>query len=370
VRRDYEAPQGETEQAIAGVWQELLHVERVGRHDNFFDLGGHSLLAMAFVNRLHGLEIDLPIAALFWYPTLSRLAEYAESKFDASLSDSHLVPLRAEGNSAPLFLIHETTGAVTAYISLSQLLNEDVPVYGLQATDATEVASLENLATQHLQAIRRMQPQGPYRLAGWSLGGILAYEIARQLLVAGESVEFVGMIDSYCPTLLDADSLTKSEVETLLIYVRWHMSHVDGQMSPVGEEKLRDLANQNDIAHVFEQCRQSGFLPSEITIEAMQRLLKTMHHLARLALQYRPKPSRLSVQLYISGEHEENQSRGWESIMGDQLRVRRIGGTHDSIIQQPYLQSLVDAMNQNLEQPQRADARNHMRATQSPRFKS
>src|SRR5262249_28686389 len=135
----------------------------------------------------------------------------------APLVSDHLVAIRSKGSCRPLFLMHEPSGEVLAYERLSRYLDDDLPVYGLKAVpgDAARPVTNEMLAERYVRVIRNVQPHGPYRLAGWSAGGVIAYEMARRLLSENESVEFLGMIDSRPGT---ADSLAEIPDEELLMW--------------------------------------------------------------------------------------------------------------------------------------------------------
>jgi amino acid adenylation domain-containing protein len=201
----YEAPQGEIEIMLAQIWAELLKLERVGRHDNFFDLGGHSLLAVQLVSRI-GEAIDRrpSISDLFQGPTVVALARLLAEKHsvdgrDQAASQS-VVPIRPEGSKPPLFLLHVYDGEILVYRQIVRHLDTDRPVFGIRAAklagDPTSVSSMEELAGIYVREILRVRPEGPYHLAGYSCGGLVAFEIARQLRLASKSVGLLAILDT------------------------------------------------------------------------------------------------------------------------------------------------------------------------------
>ena len=198
ARGGYEAPIGAAEEALALIWAELLGVERVGRRDNFFEIGGHSILAVKLVSTLKQRNIDISLAKLFAYPTIEMLASEVAVHGEAILEQGAL-PLRTTGNQTPLFLLPESSGEMLYGSYLTRHLTGDFPVYGLQLYPSREtpMRTVEAMAAKLRQVIRAIQPVGPYRVAGWSFGGKLAYEIARQLVGEDETVEFVGLIDIF-----------------------------------------------------------------------------------------------------------------------------------------------------------------------------
>jgi amino acid adenylation domain-containing protein len=185
-------PSSEDELSMAAIWRELLDLSDVDCDQDFFSLGGHSLLAMRLVSRVRDeMQRKCTLALLFENPTISALCE-ALGQLSVPLSDS-LVPLQVAGRGTPLYCIC----GVQIYRRLVKEMDLDAPVYAvyMQASDD----SVATLAQRYLQAIRTVQPHGPYQLLGFSLGGVLAYEIAQQLASAGEVVEQLVILDSDVP---------------------------------------------------------------------------------------------------------------------------------------------------------------------------
>ncbi|MCF2135406.1 alpha/beta fold hydrolase, partial [Mycetohabitans sp. B3] len=198
----YEAPQGELETTLSAIWAELLGVERVGRHDSFFALGGHSLLAMRLISRVRtALGVDLAIRTLFEAPTLAGLAHHFVKR-DGSQENSFsvLLPLKPTGSRPVIFCIHPGFGLSWSYMGLSNYLHPDQPLYGLQARgfDGTSplASTLDEMVSDYLGQMRRVQPQGPYCLLGWSFGGIVAHSMAVRLEHQGEKVTLLTLLDS------------------------------------------------------------------------------------------------------------------------------------------------------------------------------
>ncbi|NKY30113.1 thioesterase domain-containing protein, partial [Nocardia gamkensis] len=199
----YRAPQTVTEQAVAGAFAELLGAERVGLDDDFFGLGGNSLLAAQVVGRLR--DATGATVRVQWFFTDATVAGLA-ARIDAGDADATaaldvLLPIRASGSAAPLFCLHPMYGLAWSYAGLAQFLPAEQPIFGLQSPALSEdgelPGSLAQLAERYLSEIKAVQPQGPYRLLGWSLGGVLAHAIATALQEAGEQVELLAMMDSH-----------------------------------------------------------------------------------------------------------------------------------------------------------------------------
>jgi len=199
--RDFVAPQDQLEQMLARIWSDVLKVKQVGRNDNFFELGGHSLLAVRIVAETEKLtNVRLPLAMLLQSPTIAELADQLRRK-NWKPSWSSLVPIQSKGSKPPLFLVHAAEGNVLLYRTLASHLGADQPVYGLQSTGLDGKSAIngkfEVAAERYVSELRQFQPHGPYFLGGYCLGGSIALEMARQLTEAGETVAFVGMIESF-----------------------------------------------------------------------------------------------------------------------------------------------------------------------------
>jgi amino acid adenylation domain-containing protein len=194
------APTSLVEQQIARAFAEALGRSEVGIDDDFFDLGGHSLLAVTVTEKLENvLGLSLPPGLLFEYPTVRGLA--AQTRNTESLGPKP-IPLGRTRDKPPLFMLL----GVHLYRELARLLEEHYSSFGIYAEsellmleDGNDTVSVEQLAREYVNIIRRAEPHGPYRIAGMSFGGIVAYEVAQQLRDAGEEVTFLGLIDAILP---------------------------------------------------------------------------------------------------------------------------------------------------------------------------
>ncbi|MEU2005891.1 non-ribosomal peptide synthase/polyketide synthase [Rhodococcus sp. NPDC019616] len=223
---EYAAPRTAAEEMVARVFEEVLGLERVGRTDNFFDLGGNSLIATRVASALaDALASDFPLQWMFSDPTPQSLGERiakptADGVLDTGASLDVLLPIRTRGAAEPLFCVHPFIGLAWSYAGLSGHLTQDRPIYGLQSPALTEdeapLASITEFAARYVREIRSIQPHGPYHLLGWSLGGVIAQEMAVQLQAAGENVRLLGMLDSYVGLDRSASAENPATVADLL----------------------------------------------------------------------------------------------------------------------------------------------------------
>ena len=199
--RDADLP-GELEATVAEVWRSILGIAAVDIDDNFFERGGNSLGAVRLSSELESrFGVALPITALFEHGTIREQARLI-AQAGQSAEWSPVMAIQPAGTRPPIFLVHAIGGDVFFYASLAEHLGKDQPVYGLRARfeeGARFFSSVEEMASTYVRAIRRMVPSGPYRLGGYSGGGLIAYEMAQQLRSAGEEVSRLVMIDCSPP---------------------------------------------------------------------------------------------------------------------------------------------------------------------------
>jgi amino acid adenylation domain-containing protein len=201
VQDAYEAPAGPVEDKLARIWAAVLGLDRISRNANFFDLGGHSLLAIRMLTLIEaefGRSLDL--TSLFRAPSIALLGPLLQQGRAPSASSPYVVPVQPEGAKPPLFAIMSPT----LYRNIAKYLGNTQPVLGLQLFDpATRFESrysrLEDVANECVQLIREAQPQGPYAVIGWCVGGVVAFATAQQLVQMGHEVSFIGIIDGWAP---------------------------------------------------------------------------------------------------------------------------------------------------------------------------
>ncbi len=215
-------PEGETENALAAIWRDLLGRPEIGRDDDFFALGGHSLLALRMFSRIHReFGKSLPLAALLKHPTIASLAAVLSEEPQDQDAKGHVVTL-AEGapGEPPLFCIHGGDGGVLFYRDIASRLPERLPIHAIESLElahSREIvpASVSETATAYVATLLAKFPQGPFRLAGYSFGGVVAQEMACQLAEAGHRIELLWLFDTDNPA---AKSRKYSAMERLRVF--------------------------------------------------------------------------------------------------------------------------------------------------------
>ncbi len=199
----YLAPRLLTEEQLVRIWEELLEPRPIGIRDNFFHLGGHSLLAGRLLQRIEQtFGTKVAFSTLFANPTVEQLA-VALREDRAAEGTSQVLPVQADGSRRPFFFLHgDWTGGAFYCFTLARACGTDQPFYALEPCTFSsdgDVPTMEGIASAHVDSLRALQPAGPYRLGGFCNGGLLAYEMARQLEAEGEEVEFLGLVSPSAP---------------------------------------------------------------------------------------------------------------------------------------------------------------------------
>ncbi|WP_334025232.1 amino acid adenylation domain-containing protein [Nocardia terpenica] len=326
----FRVPGAGTERVVAGVFAELLGIEvdGVGADDDFFSRGGNSLLATRAVARLRevgGVRVEVP-----WFFTdasVSGLARRIDAAADVpggGLDSAFdvLLPLRA-GTGDPVFCIHPMYGLAWAYAGLAQYLPQ--PLWGLQSPALTSdyvPESLRDMAVRYVAEIRRVRPRGPYRLLGWSLGGVLAHAVATELQAAGERVELLAILDGY-PRLDVADFHTT---------LRGALAElgVGPDVLPAGD--LRELSDEALAA-------LHATIPADLvslTPEQVRRIYRGAVRSAELVAEHRPDVFHGTVEFFRAACDPDNIARGlaasdWRPYVDGEIIDRPVATTHEQL---------------------------------------
>ncbi|MFD1299540.1 amino acid adenylation domain-containing protein, partial [Lysobacter gummosus] len=342
LSRDYAAPASASERTLAQIWSELLGVERVGRHDHFFELGGHSLSAIKLVYLLkQRLQASLPLAAVFASPTLAALAEAVDAARGGDappLAPSMVVPLNAVSDAPALFCIHPIGGQIGFYRPLAQRLQSHWRVFGVQAAHDGG-ADLRAMSRAYADAIRAEQAQGPYRLLGWSTGGLFASAVADELIAQGAQVDYLGWVDTHAMTHRDALDEGRALTEAALAELRGN-GFVLREALAQGERSIREL-----LQMPFDQAapQLQRWLSPAMNVETFEHLKAqlaiTQRHLQ--SLYAHESPSRTPTQAFWAGSGEAH------TAAQASVRARSthwIDADHYAMLSEPHVAAIADAL--------------------------
>ena len=338
------APRDDLERALCRIWSELLDLERVGVTEGFFQIGGHSLLAFQLVTRMSlELGLDVPLSVLFQNPTVEQLAAVLRGE-GLPPRRQVLISVEPSGERIPFVCVHPVGGNVACYGELARHLGPGRPFYGIQLPDPEEVplGSIEAQAAHYLEALKVQSPAGPYLLAGWSYGGAVAFEMARQLVAAGEPVAHLVLLDAHLPD----DDEESERIDDALIREMFidDLRGLSGlRLSTPVEE-----AGSPDPRGAFDLLAEAAEMPG-IT-EADLRLLFEMFrtNLKRLAA-YRPGryAGRLTLVLPESSIGSNDPSSRWRQVAAG-VDVLRVDGDHYSMLRAPRVEALAARLEAHL----------------------
>jgi amino acid adenylation domain-containing protein len=344
-------PRDVVETKLVTIWESILGVRPIGIKNDFFELGGHSLLAVRIMLRIEkAFAKKMPVAALLQARTIEQLAVLVrqEEWFPAWTS---LVPIQVGGSKPPFFCVHGAGGVVIRFYDLARHLGPDQPFYGLQARGLNQAlpchTRVEEMAAHYINEIRAIQPEGPYFLGGYSLGGNIAFEMAQRLIAEGQKKVLVVLFDTFCAPAQDIDisakdlrGLLKDVASSMLRF--WQMSF----------EKRRAYVSQKVkiLKQGIQRRLDNAKLPEH---------LKRVHSAcAQAAKNYVPPSYPGRVILFRSSHkpltHLRDPHAGWKRYAAQGLEIYEIEGDHDNILLEPQVRMVARQLKACLEQVQTA----------------
>lgn len=379
LRTPYVAPRDETERRIAAICGELLGVEGVGVHDDFFELGADSLITLRITDRIRQeLGREVPAHAAFRGSTVERMARAVDRRADPADS-SPLVAIQPHGSRPPLFFVHPAAGIVFPYFALARELGPDQPFYGLQARGLDGLAppdrTIEEMARTYVEALRTVQPRGPYFIGGFSFGCLVAFEMAQQLRRAGEEPALVALVDEPAPVLghrpsaaLMARLFITGIGRTIWPHLHDYFYLVNAGPKPTAKPRswlpsLKELSKLRPDAELLQsilaRSTMANFVPPESRLLALrQPAMRPMFELFLLHVQqtlaYRPEAYPHGVTVFqatsLGGKYDADPSMGWRVLAAGGVEVHKIPGEHLELLRPPNVQVFAAKLNACIDQ--------------------
>ncbi|MEW2174792.1 amino acid adenylation domain-containing protein [Streptomyces sp. NPDC005406] len=352
---DGAAPRDAYERTLVEMLGDLLGLERIGVHDDIFTLGATSLTTMRLVVLIEQrYGVSVPISGFITAPTVAAVAALLRSG-GATPGFDPLVPIRRGGSRPPVFLVHPMGGNVLCYLPFARHLPEDQPLYAFQAAGGdpgTEpLRTMASIAAHYVAAMRRAQPEGPYVIGGWSFGGFVAFEMARQLRAAGQEVGKVILLDTVA--LGPADQHRAFTDEALLGWFFWELLLLgrggDSPLEAIPAE-LRTLEQKFDF--IAGVAADEGVLPAGSKGSLVGRLFKVYEANWRATQHYRPGPVADDVTLIRAREplpqvlhamhgagstQHKDPANGWHTMTTGRVEVIQVSGDHLSLMEEPHV---------------------------------
>ncbi|MUG97531.1 amino acid adenylation domain-containing protein [Scytonema sp. UIC 10036] len=352
-KKTFVAPRNELERELVEIWEQVLGIQPVGVRDNFFDLGGHSLLALKLFAQIEQKYTQkLPLATLFQSGTVEAIAKILSQSKEEFVRWSCLVPIQPKGSKPPLFCIHPLGGEILCYHSLAQHLGLDRPFYGIQPQGIDGklpfLTKIEDMAALYIREIQSIQPKGPYFLSGYSLGGIIAYEMAQQFYLQGEKIGMLAMLDTCLPGYSSRLPFFKRTLVHISNFLEEGPAYLCQKFRGWREWTQHNITNK-----YLEYLRISESLPDndshvaliEASIEAVKQYTFKKYSgqvtLLRTSDKHRDKEKAVGIKY--------DPHFGWSHIVTGEINVHLVPGSHITLFEEPHVKVLAEKLKHCLE---------------------
>ncbi|OYV05264.1 MAG: hypothetical protein CFE26_12480, partial [Verrucomicrobiales bacterium VVV1] len=354
-----QSPVGDTEIQLASIWCDLLGFQTIGRDDDFFVTGGHSLLALRLfsrINRQFGCE--LPLSVLIAHPTIRSLASLVDrkseappSEMDSPKSKGHQVTLSDEGLAPPMFCIHGGDGGVLFYRNLVGQLSGTFPLHAIESlelssSDVIAPTSVKETAAAYVQHVLAKHPKGPFRLAGYSFGGLVAHEMAGILESMGHRVDFVGLFDTHNPT---AESRAFSLPERFTSFWKQHQEiALPSRLARLGTRIVAGIRTNRQVRSGIHQAEANGPAAAHSDLRRVQ--VRESNWKAMKAYLPGPINGRLTLfkAMVGSDKFEWPNDYGWSSLTRSGLDIVPVPGEHLTLFEPENITALAQALEDSL----------------------
>ena len=350
-------PRDLIELRLIQIWQELLSLPSVGSDDDFFELGGHSMLVVLLMARIEReLGRRLPPATLFRAPTVEALARILRQETGEPLPQRSLVAIRSSGVRPPVYWVHPGGGGVLCYSRIAHHLASDQPSYALQARalsgEAPPCQDIGAMAATYLEELRAFQPVGPYRLGGWSLGGLIAYEMAQQLRRDGEEIHPLILIDTH-PADPDYHPERLGNRRLFATFARQIGVDPVGIVPPEAEAALEHQEADDLLEPLLQWAQDARALPTDFSPDDLRRLFEIFAANLRAAAEYQLQPLDGRLVVFLASEtpavDRESIVGIWRSLAREGVEVVSVPGDHYTMLQDPHVIDLARRVQEEIE---------------------
>jgi amino acid adenylation domain-containing protein len=358
--KPYVAPTTTIQLRLQQIWEDLFGFHPIGITDDFFELGGHSLLAVRLVSAIHKqFGQDLPLSVVFQGATIERLDVMLTQ--NTGHSASPLVALQLGGSKRPFFCAHGVGGNVVNYMELAQQLGPDRVVYGLQTPLLEfdrQFNRLEDMAANYVEAIRGVQAEGPYLLGGWSMGGLIVFEMANQLRRLGQEVGLLAIMDVRPPA--DEEGSETQDADLIRMALEFTLESLNISLDLFAGEwpHIMHLSSDDRLRFIIEKAQAAQVLHKDFGLTQVRRIYDQINVNFRLLRGYQPQPYPGEITLFKAKNGEfENEIRdfeaAWTALAHGGLTTHIIHSTHFQMLEKPHVKHLADLLRDGFDQVER-----------------
>ena len=336
---EYTEPRNETEKIIEIIWKESLNREKIDIFSNFFEIGGHSLIAVRVMNKIQQQTgKKLPLSSLFEHSTIEQLAKLIDA--NTEIYSEFLVPIKPNGTKPPLFMVHGAGLNILNFKNVISNFDDDQPVYGIQGIGPNGYdnwfESIEEMAACYIESIVKINPKGPYALAGFSFGGTVAFEMARQLKEQGKKVSIVALLDSYVDSSYYYPSLWQKKLNRIYDVNYRRFDYLMEMLTSWKAFKMRTKAKKDHILKTY--FGQKDILTEQEAL-ALEEFTIANSMVNKIVDRYHLKPQNFEVDLFRAKDDLEYKldatHMGWKKAALKGVNIHNVPGNHLSIVDPP-----------------------------------
>jgi len=343
---DYVAPEGEIQQLLADIWATQLGLDKISVIADFFSLGGHSLLAVKITSQMEvALGRPVPLAALFQYPSIEKLTQWLHKP----QLQSPLVMLNENPDLPLLFCIHPVGGQAIVFRHIAEHLRQQYAMVGLEAiglsTDDTPLMTIPDMANAYLKAIRSLQAEGPYEILGYSMGGLIAYDMAQILHAEGTQTRLI-LLDTETPAFSQQNTSADSSFLNEMIQtfetqsgIKLPIEAANALLSGFDIGQTQGTLSSAEIKDLVEQLMEALGMENEGTeLIAMQRMIHVLIANTQAIRSYTPDSSEQPIALLLAEARGTSMNTklvsAWASLVTD-IHTDTIAGNHADLVLSP-----------------------------------
>ncbi len=372
---EYEVARNEVEEKLVGIWEDVLGVTNIGINDNFFELGGHSLKAIKLLSRINKeFNIESAIKNIFNNQTLKELAVCIEKTKDDTVNkvrEDNIILLKKADDCLKeeeknLFIIHDGSADVGGYIDLSSKLKSNIKCWGIKVDKEMiyihNNLTIEGIAERYINIIKNIQPNGGYNIAGWSLGGIIAFEMVLQLEKNNEQIKNFLLIDSYINSkstnynkMLKEDlSLDKDKLNFINFIDNKKIQERISAKSTIEEKwdiAINDLSKE-EISKIILKLPSElvNIIPyfEELELDQLAININIIRKLISASNAYKPRNKVKKQVVLYKAEESKISSRKWNNYFENDLIINKVPGNHYTIMKKGNVEYIADSINKLL----------------------
>lgn len=355
-------PRTKTEQIVADIWQNCLEIDQIDIFSDFFELGGHSLIAVKMMSLIEEkTKKRLPLSSLFEYSTVEKLSILLN--MNEYIPENSLIPMRTDGNKSPIYFIHGAGLNVLIFNQLVSNMSDLQPAFALDGTNINNIddpssITMEEIATNYVDIIVEANPNGPYAIAGYSFGGFIAFEMARQLVDRGKKVSMLAILDTYvCPQHFYLSPFRKKLAGLWYRNMR-RLTYFKEMVASLEKAKVHFNRKKDFVLHHYLNDKRFDTIEKEVE---HQQYLKAIPKINNIINRYRLTPHNLEIDLFRANSNDDfkldNTYFGWKKIALKGVNVYDIPGGHLNIFDHPNVIEFANVL-QNVLDTRHAEYRN------------